>query len=76
LPIDERIITVMRRALLWIGGPLCVLVALGVAWLFELSTEHVLALAPVIVVGTGAIVGLLLLWTKAALENLRGRRGS
>ena len=43
----------MRRALLWLAGPLCVLAALGVAWLFELSTEHVLALAPVIVVGHG-----------------------
>jgi hypothetical protein len=66
----------MRRALLWIAAPLCILVALGVAWLFELSTEHVLALAPVIVIGTGAVVGLVLLWTKAALENVRGRRDS
>ena len=47
------------------------LVAFGVAWLFELSTEHVLALAPVIVVGTGAAVGLVLLWVKAARESLR-----
>jgi hypothetical protein len=61
----------MRRALLWIAGPLCVLVALGVAWLFELSTEHVLALAPVIVVGTAAVVGLVLLWVKAARESVR-----
>jgi hypothetical protein len=64
----------MRRALLWIAGPLCVLAALGVAWLFELSTEHVLALAPVIVVGT-AVVGLLLLWVKAARESVRRRPG-
>jgi hypothetical protein len=63
----------VRRALLWIAGPLCVLVAFGVAWLFELSTEHVLALAPVIVFGTAAVVGLVLLWVKAALANLRGR---
>jgi hypothetical protein len=61
----------MRRALLWLAGPLCVLAALATAWLFELSTEHVLVLAPVIVVGTGAVVGLLLLWTKAALDSLR-----
>lgn len=61
----------MRRVLLWIAGPLCVLVAFGVAWLFELSTEHVLALAPVIVVGTGAVVGLVLLWIKAARDALR-----
>jgi hypothetical protein len=61
----------VRRALLWLAGPLCVLAALATAWLFELSTEHVLVLAPVIVVGTGAVVGLLLLWTKAALDSLR-----
>jgi hypothetical protein len=61
----------MRSLLLWIAGPLCVLTALGVAWLFELSTENVLALAPVIVVGTAAVVGLVLLWVKAARESLR-----
>jgi nitrate reductase gamma subunit len=67
----------MRRALLWSAGPLCVLVAFGVAWLFELSTEHVLALAPVIVVGTAAVVGLVLLWVKAARDSLgRGRDAS
>jgi len=63
----------MRRLLLWIAAPLCVLVAFGVAWLFELSAEHVLALAPVIVVGTAAVVGLVLLWIKAALATLRDR---
>jgi hypothetical protein len=61
----------VRRVLLWLAAPLCVLVAFGVAWLFELSTEHVLALAPVIVVGTGAALGLVLLWIKAARESLR-----
>jgi nitrate reductase gamma subunit len=61
----------MRRALVWIAGPLCVLTALAVAWLFELSTESVLALAPVIVVGTAAVVGLVLLWARAARDSLR-----
>jgi hypothetical protein len=61
----------MRRALLWVAGPLCVAAALVVAWLFELSTEHVLVLAPVIVVGTAAVVGLVLLWTRAAWDLLR-----
>ena len=64
----------MRRVLLWSAGPACILVALATAWLFELSTEHVLVLAPVIVLGTAAIVGLLLLWTKMALGSIRGRR--
>ncbi len=64
----------MRRALLWIAGPLCVLAAFGVAWLFELSTENVLVLAPVIVVGTAAVAGLVLLWIRAARDSLRGSK--
>jgi hypothetical protein len=63
----------MRRVLLWVAGPACVGAAFLVAWLFELSLEHVLVLAPVIVLGTGAVVGLLLLWSRALWENLRGR---
>ena len=69
----------VRRLILWIAGPLCVLGALAVAWLFELSTEHVLVLAPVIVVGTGAVVGLALLgraWRSTrfgALSDVDGR---
>jgi hypothetical protein len=65
----------VRRLSLWLAGPLCLLGALVVAWLFELSTERVLLLAPVIVVGTGAVVGLVLLWTKMALGSVR-RSGS
>jgi hypothetical protein len=64
----------MRRALLWIAGPLCVLSAFGVAWLFELSTEHVLVLAPVIVIGTAAVAGLVLIWIRAARDSLRRSR--
>jgi hypothetical protein len=63
----------MRRALLWIALPACVGTAFLVAWLFELSFEHVLLLAPVIVFGTGVVIGLVLLWVKAFLENVRGR---
>jgi hypothetical protein len=65
----------MRRALLWIAGPLCVVAALLVAWLFELSTEHVLVLMPVIVVCTAAATGLVVLWIKMFRETVlkRGR---
>jgi hypothetical protein len=56
---------------MWAAAPLCVVSALLTAWLFELSTERVLLLAPVIVFGTGAIVGLVLLWTKAAIDSVR-----
>jgi nitrate reductase gamma subunit len=63
----------MRRALLLIAGPACVGAAFFVAWLFELSFEHVVLLAPVIVFGTAAVVGLVVLWARALLENVRGR---
>jgi hypothetical protein len=64
----------MRRILVWSSGPICLGAALLVAWLFELSTEHVLVLAPVIVLGTAAVVGLVLLWSAAAWDSLRGHR--
>ena len=39
----------------------------------DLSFEHALLLAPVIVLSVGAVAGLLVLWGKAALEPLRAR---
>jgi hypothetical protein len=64
----------MRRILVWSAGPICVGAAFLVAWFFELSTEHVLVLAPVIVLGAAAVVGLLVLWAAAARDSLRGVR--
>jgi hypothetical protein len=63
----------VRRVLLWIAGPACVAAAFLTAWLFELSLENVLVLAPVIVLGTAAVVALVLLWARAFWENVRGR---
>jgi hypothetical protein len=65
----------VRRALVWISGPLCVLAALLIAWWFQLSFENVLVLAPVIVLSVAAIVGLLLLWTRAFWDSVVRRRG-
>lgn len=64
----------MRRVLVWGSGPLCVGAAFATAWFFELSTEHVLVLAPVIVLGTAAVVGLIVFWAAAARDSLRGPR--
>jgi hypothetical protein len=64
----------MRRILVWSSGPICLGAAFLVAWLFELSTEHVLVLAPVIVFGAAAVVGLLVLWAAAARDSIRGPR--
>jgi hypothetical protein len=64
----------MRRVVLWTAGPICLASALLTAWFFELSTEHVLVLAPVIVLGTAAVVGLVLFWSAAAWDWVRGPR--
>jgi hypothetical protein len=53
----------------------CIAVTLTAVWAFELSWERVALLAPVLVVGGAAIAGLALVWTRAFLENVRGRGG-
>ena len=50
-----------------------VLVALT-AWAFSWPFEKAVYLAPVIVVGGAAAVGLVLLWGKVALSSLRESR--
>jgi hypothetical protein len=41
------------------------------AWLLSWPIEKAVFLAPVIVVGGGAAVGLVILWAKIALNSLR-----
>lgn len=50
-----------------------VLVA-AAAFLYRLPLEHAVALAPVIVATVGATLFILVLWTKAIVENLRAAR--
>ncbi len=63
----------MRKTLVLIGAPLCVAMAFFTAWVFELSVEHILVLAPVIVIVTAGIVGLLLLWARMFWESVLRR---
>jgi hypothetical protein len=44
------------------------------AWFMGWSIERAVYLAPVIVVGFAAAAGLLILWTKVALQQLRETR--
>jgi hypothetical protein len=44
------------------------------AWALSWPLEKAVALAPVIVVGVAAAVGLLILWGKIALHSLRESR--
>ena len=61
----------MSTRVLIAAAAACVAGAFVVAWLFELSLDHVLVLAPVIVLGTAVVAGLLLLWTRALYESYK-----
>jgi hypothetical protein len=41
---------------------------------YDIPLENALVLAPVFVIGAGAVAGLVVLWWKAVRDNLR-RRG-
>ena len=47
------------------------LVASGTAWLLGLSLERILLLAPALVIGTGLVLGVLILLGRAAAESIR-----
>jgi hypothetical protein len=60
------------RALRYPAALVVVLAMVAVtAWALSWSFEKAIYLAPVIVVGVAAAVGLLLLWGKIALTSLR-----
>jgi hypothetical protein len=45
------------------------------AWALEWPLERVVLLAPVLVIGAGAVAGLAVLWARVVAESLRrGRR--
>ena len=64
----------MRSSLVLLSAA-AALAVFGVSvWLLELSVERALLLAPVLVAGAAAIVGLVVLWTRIAYESLRRQR--
>lgn len=52
---------------------LCVLLVAFSAWYFERSLTEVAMLAPIVVVCFGAAAGLVVLWSRIALDALRRR---
>jgi hypothetical protein len=58
--------------------PAALAVAFGLvaltAWVLSWPLERAIYLAPVIVVGVAAVLGLVLLWAKVALQSLREAR--
>jgi hypothetical protein len=63
---------VARRTLVFLA--LVVAVALGSAWLLELTWERAIYLAPVIVICSFAVTALIVLWAKVVVEGIRGVR--
>ena len=61
-----------RRTLVFLA--ILVTVALGAAWLLELTWERAIYLAPVIVICSLAVTALIVLWAKVVVEGLRGVR--
>jgi hypothetical protein len=49
----------------------CAAVTLGAAWLFKLSLERAILLAPAFVIGSAVIAAVLLLLGRAAVESIR-----
>jgi hypothetical protein len=49
-------------------------IVLFAAWLFEWPLEKAVVLAPILVVASALIAGLVLLWTRVALEHLRAAK--
>ena len=61
-----------RRTLVFLA--ILVTVALGAAWLLELTWERAIYLAPVIVICSLAVTALIVLWAKVVVEGVRGVR--
>jgi uncharacterized membrane protein len=63
------------RVLRYLAALAVVLALVGLtAWLLHWPFEEAVYLAPVIVLGGAALVGLVLLWGKVALNSLRESR--
>ena len=61
----------MRLRSLAVSAAVCaLLVALGM-WIFDLSIESALVLAPVFVLSVGGVAFLVILWTKVIYDSVR-----
>ena len=49
-------------------------IVVATAWIMAWPVERAVYLAPVLVVGVAALVGLIVLWGKIAIESLRESR--
>ena len=53
-----------------VSAAVTLVLVLVMRWIYGLSLENALVLAPVAVIGGGALVALLVLWTRIALGSL------
>ena len=64
----------MRVSQLVVSTLACLALVLLAAWLFHMPLTRAFVLAPIIVASVGATLALVVLWTKIAVESLRGQR--
>ena len=64
----------MKPWLIAVLFALCAAASVPVALLLDLSVERALVLAPLLVVSFAAVVGVVLLWTRIAWEQIRDLR--
>ncbi len=61
----------MRARVVVLSALACAALTLGAAWLFELSLERAILLAPALVIGAGLLAAVGLLLGRAALQSIR-----
>jgi hypothetical protein len=64
----------MRWRFVGLSVLLCVALVLVTAWLFRMSLERAVLLAPIIVATAGATAFIVVLWAKIGTEALRAQR--
>jgi hypothetical protein len=55
-----------------LSAVLCAALIVGGRYLFDISWQSAIVLAPVFVLSAGGIVFLVLLWTKVIRDSMRG----
>lgn len=63
----------MTTRSLAISALVCAVLVVGGKYVFDISWESALVLAPVFVLVVGGVAFLILLWTKVIRDSLRGR---
>ena len=64
----------MRATLVVASAIVCLILVAVASWVLDMSFGHAVLLAPVLVLTFGAALGLVVLWTRIALDPILRRR--